>query len=169
MRKIFMGIFVLLLSFNANAADGPRAYLAVGGGLLTFDDGFDKINPLQVFGRFGYDFNANIGVGGELGISLVDDSVGPVDYSVTTTFFYVKGTFPIQPDASVYVMAGPTNVELTGEAFGISASADDDDMGIGFGFQKEFGKNAFSIDYVNYYDDDGIDVFSINLGYVIFF
>ena len=33
-------------------------------------------------------------------------------------------------------MIGPTNVELTGTLGGLSISADDDDTGIGFGFER---------------------------------
>ena len=63
----------LFLSFSATAQEETHAYWTIGGGLLTFDDGFDSIEPIQVFGRLGYDFNANIGIGVEGSFSLIED------------------------------------------------------------------------------------------------
>ena len=169
MKKTIVGIFALMLSFSALAEDGARGYWALGGGLLTFDDSVDQVKPIQMYGRLGYDFNQYIGIGGELGFSLIEDSAYGVDFSVTTTFFYVKGGMPLQDDAKIYVMFGPTNVELTGTYGGFSASTDDDDTGIGFGFEKGFGANAFTIDYITYYDKDGAEVYSINFGIASYF
>ena len=169
MKKIIAGVLASLISFAATAQESPRTYWTLGGSLLTFDDGFDTINPIQVFGRLGYDFNANIGIGAELGFSLIEDEVFGVDFDVTTTFFYVKGSIPIGDDAKFYAMIGPTNVELTGSAGGFSASIDDDDTGIGFGYEKALGTSSFSVDYIIYNDNSGIDVNAINLGYVNYF
>lgn len=169
MKIIIAGILASFISFAASAQEGPRTYWTLGGSLLSFDDGFDTINPIQVFGRLGYDFNANVGIGAELGFSLIEDEVLGVDFDVTTTFFYLKGSIPVGEDAKLYAMIGPTNVELTGSFGGISASADDDDTGIGFGYEKSSGASAFSIDYIIYNDNTGVDVTAINLGFVNYF
>jgi hypothetical protein len=66
-------------------------------------------------------------------------------------------------------MIGPTNVELTSEFGGFSISADDDDTGIGFGFEKAIDSYSISIDYIIYNDNDGVDVNAINLGFVSYF
>ena len=60
MKIIASGILALLISFTASAQEKPHAYWALGGSLLTFDDGFDSIKPKQLIGRLGYDFNANL-------------------------------------------------------------------------------------------------------------
>lgn len=120
MKNLFAGILTLVFSFAAVAQEAPRAYWTLGGGLLTFDDGFDSIKPKQLFGRLGYDFNANIGVGFEGGFSLIDDEVSGVDFDVSTTFFFLKGSIPIGDDSKLYVMVGPTNVELTGTLSNVS-------------------------------------------------
>lgn len=169
MKNLFAGILTLVFSFAAVAQEAPRAYWTLGGGLLTFDDGFDSIKPKQLFGRLGYDFNANIGVGFEGGFSLIDDEVSGVDFDVSTTFFFLKGSIPIGDDSKLYVMVGPTNVELTGTLSNVSVSADDDDTGIGFGFEKSLGSSSFSVDYITYYDDLGIDVTALNVGFINYF
>jgi len=169
MNKLSAGILTLIITFAATAQEAPRAYWTLGGSLLTFDDGVDSIEPIQVFGRLGYDFNANFGIGVEGGFSLIDDEIGGVDFDVSTIFFYLKGSIPVGDDAKIYAMIGPTNVELTGEFGGFSISADDDDTGIGFGFEKAIDSYSISVDYIIYNDNSGIDVSAINLGFVSYF
>ena len=169
MKKIIAGVLASLISFAATAQESPRTYWTLGGSLLTFDDGFDTIDPIQVFGRLGYDFNANIGIGLEFGLSLIEDEVLGVDFDVTTTFLYLKGSIPIGDDAKLYAMIGPTNVDLTGSLGGFSASADDDDTGIGFGYEKALGTSSFSVDYIIYNDNSGVDVTAFSLGFVNYF
>ncbi len=166
MNKLIAGIFTLLISFAATAQEEkPKAYWSLGGSLLTFDDGVDSIEPIQVFGRLGYDFNANFGIGVEGGFSLIDDDIGGVDFDVTTIFFYLKGSIPVGDDAKIYALIGPTNVEVTGSLGGFSLSADDDDTGIGFGFEKVIDSYSISVDYIIYNDNSGVDVDAINLGF----
>jgi len=169
-KIVIAGILTIFISFTAAARSSPPgAYWSLGGSLLTFDDGFDSIEPIQVFGRLGYDFNANFGIGVEGGFSLIDDEIGGVDFDVTTTFLYLKGSIPVGDDAKIYAMIGPANVELTASLGGISISADDSDTGIGFGFEKAIDSYSISVDYIIYNDDSGVDVNAINLGFVSYF
>ncbi len=62
-------------------------------------------------------------------------------------------------------MFGLTKVELTGTLGGVSVSADDDDTGIGIGFEKAIDSYSISVDYVIYNDNSGVDVSAINLGF----
>ena len=169
MKIVIAGILTLIISFAATAQEAPRTYWSLGGSLLTFDDGVDSIEPIQVFGRLGYDFNANFGIGVEGGFSLIDDEIGGVDFDVSTIFFYLKGSIPVGDDAKIYAMIGPTKVELTGEFGGFSISADDDDTGFGFGFEKAIDSYSISVDYIIYNDNSGVDVSAINLGFVSYF
>ena len=169
MKKLIAGVFFLFISFAATAQEGPRTYWTLGGGLLTLDDGFDTIDPVQVFGRLGYDFNANFGIGVEGGFSLIEDSVGIVDVSVTTLFLYLKGSIPIGNGAKLYAMIGPSNVDITGTVGGFSASADDSDTGLGFGFEKSLDTFSISVDYITYFDDFGVDISAFNVGFVGYF
>ncbi len=169
MKILLVLASVLLLSVSAQLRAAEGAYGAVGGGLLTFDDGFDQVKPKQLIGRLGYNFNDYVGLGFEGGFSLIEDEVFGVDFDVTTTFFYLRGSIPVSETASLYVLYGPTNVELTGSSGGTSLSADDDDTGVGFGFETELDTVSFFVDYITYFDDEGVDVDSINLGIVGYF
>ena len=66
-------------------------------------------------------------------------------------------------------MIGPTNVKLTRVFGGFSISADDDDTGFGFGFEKAIDSYSISVDYIIYNDNSGVDVSAINLGFVSYF
>ena len=170
MNKLIAGFLTLMISIPAMAQEEKsQAYWSLGGSLLTFDDSVDSIKPIQVFGRLGYDFNDYIGIGFEGGFSLIDDELGGVDFDVTTSFLYLKGSLPIGEDSKLYAKIGPTSVELTGTFGGISVSADDDDTGIGFGFEKSMGTRSISVDYIIYNDNSGVDVSAINLGFIRYF
>ena len=166
MKKLYITFLLALLSFSVNAQNGPAWYYTIGGGLLTFDDGVDSIEPKQLVGRLGYDFNANFGVGIEGGFSLIEDDLMGVDFDVSTTFIFLKGSVPLSSGGKIFGMIGTTNTEITGSLGGFSVSADDDDTGMGIGFEAP---NGFTVDYIIYNDNDGIDVTSINIGFTSYF
>jgi len=166
--KLFL-LTVLLLVFTARGYAAQGAYASVGGGLLKFDDGFDTVKPKQVVLRIGYNFNEYIGLGYEGGFSLIKDELYNVDFDVKTTFLYLKGSFPISETSFVYLLAGPTNVKLTGSDRGVSVSSDDDDTGTGVGFETRLNTARLFVDYITYYDKDGVDVHSLNIGAAFYF
>ena len=169
MKKVLIfGSFIISLAFSGNLwAQG--SYFSIGGGLLTFDDGFESIEPIQLVGRVGHDFNEYIGLGGEFGFSLIDDEFAGVDFDVTTFFLYLRGMIPVNDDSFIYAVVGPTNVELTASVNSASASADEDGTGFGFGFQTKLDSYSFFVESISYYDDDGVEVDSINLGISSYF
>ncbi len=169
MKKLLMlaSLLPLMMAGPLQAREG--GYAGFGGGLLTFDDGVDEVEPKQLSGRLGYNFNEYIGFGFEGGFSLIEDEAFGVDFDVTTTFIYLRGSFPVGETSSIYFLYGPTNVELTGSSGGSSLSADDDDTGIGFGFESELDTLSLYVDYITYFDDDDVEVTSINLGIVSYF
>jgi len=164
MKKIVSLCAIISLTVASNSFAAPGAYAGIGGGLMEFDDGFDSISPKQLIFRFGYDFNDYVGLGLEGGFSLIEDDFSGIDYGVSTTFLYVKGSLPVSDSASVYVLAGPTNVELSADVSGITFSADDNDTGFGFGFETQLTSARLFFDYITYNDNDGADVSSLNIG-----
>jgi len=165
MKKIIAGILTLLLSFAVSAQEGPRTYWTLGGSLMTYEVGSVSLEPINVFGRLGYDFNENIGIGFEGSFSMLEDDFLGLDWSITTTFIYLKASMPVGDDAKIYAMIGPSNVELSASSGGASGSADDSDTGIGFGFET----GSYTVDYINYYDKNGETFSAINLGFVNYF
>lgn len=165
-------ILVVLFSLTSTITQAAPLtnYVSVGGGALTFDDSVDVVNPTQVYARIGHNFTPHFGVGVEANTSLVEDSLYGLDYSVTASFLYLKGSLPIGSNSKLYAVAGPTYVELTGSLGGISVSTDDNDVGFGVGYEYSFNKrHGVSADYTQYYDDGGVKVYSVNIGYVAYF
>lgn len=168
MKKFFLSVLLLISSFSV-FADNTGGYIALGGGSLSFDDSVDTIQPKQVVGRIGYDFNQYLGVGFEGSFSLIPDEVYGVDFDVTTTFFYLRAGLPLGDTAKIYAMFGSTNVELTGTYNDYSISGDENGTGTGAGMEFNLGDGAIFIDYINYYKKDGVDVGSFNVGYTAYF
>jgi hypothetical protein len=174
MKKLIVGILALFLSFSA-LAERPRddgvkkAYLGFGGSVFNFDDGTDTIKPINVFGRLGYDWVSWFGIGIEGGTSVVKDKFSGVDFGVSTTFIYLRFGIPVATKSKIYLMAGPSRVDLKGTAGGVSASVDDDDIGVGLGYEHYFESYGFTIDYIQYYDNNNVDVGAVNIGLVGYF
>lgn len=169
MKLPILSFFIFILTFMSGAHAASANYWSVGGGALTFDDGVDTVQPVQVFGRIGHDFTENFGVGIEANVSLVEDELYGLDYSVDAGFIYLKGIIPLADGSKVYGMIGATNVKLTGSLGSVSSSAEDDDTGYGIGYERRFNGGAISVDYVLYNDNEGVDVYSLNVGYVSYF
>lgn len=168
MKKLLFGLIILISPLTVFAAN-TGGYYALGGGLLSFDDGYDTIEPKQIVARVGYDFNEFLGIGFEGAFSLLPDEIAGVDFDVFTSFLYFKASVPLGESARFYAMFGSTNVELTGTYNSYSVSADDNGTGTGFGVELNLDHGAFFIDYINYFEDNGVDVSSVNAGYTAHF
>ena len=172
MKKIIAGILTLFIAFAATAQERPRTYISAGGSLPTFDNGVASIKPYNVFFRLGFDFNEYIGIGFEGNASLIEDGVlSGVSFGINSYVAYLRGSIPIGEDARIYALIGPSNVEITGNAFLIySVSEEDNDTAVGIGFEKSIGPRlSFTADYINYYDKDDVDVNAFNLGFISYF
>ncbi len=160
-------IVAIALIFGGSASAQVGPCYGIGGALMSFDDSVDEVEPKNAFFRLGVSLNEYVDLGGEISITLLPDEISDVDFDVDTTFFYLKLNAPLDSGAKIYLMVGPSDVELTGSSGGISISADDSDTGIGFGFETPLDSGAFfQFDYIRYFDDDGVDVIGINFGYL---
>ena len=170
MTKSFKTVMTAILLLGASSVHAG-GFVGFGGALVDFDDGFDSVKPKNVLLRVGYACNYYFEVGGELGVTLLSDEISGVDFDVDTTFLYVQGNIPVGNGSKIFVMAGSTDVELTGTLSGFSASVDDSDTGLGFGIQIPASSQDayYSFDYIKYFDDDGVDVTGINFSYMGYF
>jgi len=177
MKKLIIGILALFLSFSVLAErpanDGiKKAYLGFGGSAFRFDDGTDSIRPINVYGRLGYDWVKWFGIGIEGSTTLGKDDIESfpgVDFSVSTTFLYLKFGLPVTAKSKIYLMAGPSQVKLKASNGAASISADDDDVGVGLGYEHNFDTYGFTIDYVQYYNKNNVDVGAVNIGLIGYF
>ncbi|MCP4980217.1 MAG: porin family protein [Gammaproteobacteria bacterium] len=169
------GLLGLALSFSGGLYAGP--YVGAGGSLMSFDDGFDTVDPINGFLRVGYALNENFEIGGEFNITLLPDEISDVDFDVDTTFIYLQGNIVMQGGTKLYLMFGRTDLTVTASSGGISIEGDETGTGYGFGVQIPQGGNGYiSIDYIRYFDEDEFEGFSgdfdaaaFNLGYIGYF
>ena len=167
MKKLFFCLLICI-AFPLKAETG--GYWSLGGSAVEFDDSVDSITPKNIYGRIGYNFNDHFGIGGDFGFSLIEDDISGVDFGVDTTFLFVKGAININESVAIYGMIGPTNVGLTATVNDISASADDNDNGLGFGIEilLESG-SSFHIEHITFFDKNNVEVTGLNIGIVRYF
>jgi len=143
-------------------------YVDGGLGFVTFDDGFDKLSPTNIYIRGGYIINPNFNVGVEANVTVSPDQIpgSPVDFSVDMGTVYVRGGAPVSDSVRIYAQLGSTNTTLTAELGGIEVSVDDNDMMMGFGAEIDLGSgsNYLAINYSIYNNNDGVDVTAFNIG-----
>jgi len=141
---------------------------------MSFEDGFDKIEPTNAYLRAGIEVHKNFDIGFEYNFSISSDSIDGIDFDVDTTLIFVKGKYPVSEKVELYALAGYANSEVTGSSAGLSVSADDDDFAYGIGVQFLAGEEVYvSAEYIKYYDDQDrgfdLEVDSFNIGLAKYF
>ena len=175
MSKLLAGFLVLFLSFSAMAerpavrVSNNNTYLALGVASMRLSDSTGSVSPFNVYGRLGYNFTRYIGIGLEGSFSVLEDDFQNIDYGINTVFGYLKGIIPLGEKSKIYAMAGPANVRLKASDGSGSISVDDDDTAYGVGFERDLDGYGFTIDYIKYYDNQGVDVEALNIGLIGYF
>ncbi|MEE2733229.1 MAG: porin family protein [Pseudomonadota bacterium] len=160
----------LLAAGSAMAAD-PY----VGGSVLFVDAEFQDISEeaslTGITGRLGSMMNDNIG--GEVRVSLGvgDDSVGSgifeTDVELNSMIGgYLRAGAPVGSGFFPYAVLGFTRTELeySNDYFG-SDSESETDVSWGFGADLSLDrKMSLNVEYMNYYDKDGVEISGFSIG-----
>lgn len=168
-----------LLPINANAevfaessGISGDSYFGVNlTGLRYTEDDFN-INENGLGFRFGHSFGNYLALEGHAVAGLNNDTSMGIEVGIDyLAGVYVRGNmFLWDPRARLYGLVGITRGKITAEAFGLSDSVTDTEMGYGVGFEF-YGdnRNAVNLEFMRYMDgeDDGVDyeVDAFNLGY----
>lgn len=156
---------ILAISVSAHAEGG---YWGVGLSAMQVEDEVgDSIEPTNVYGHVGYDFNEHFGVEGQGSFTLIDDSLGGVDWFTSVVGVYVKGAVPVSDRVKLYVLGGFSSVEIIGD-FGFGTFSDDESgtsYGVGADFTLNDDMDVF-VRYMNYLEEDGLfsEVTGLNIG-----
>jgi hypothetical protein len=176
MSKLLAGFLALFLSFSAMAerpaprVSNNKAYFALGvssvRGTVSVTgtvSGSGDVSPFNVYGRLGYNFTRYIGIGFEGGGTLLEDDIqgfdasgnpASIDFGISTLFGFLKLMAPIGDKTRIYAMVGPANVKLKASTGGGSISGDDDDTAYGIGFERDLDGYGFTVEYIQYYNED---------------
>ena len=150
-----------------------NGYFGVNLSGLRYEDDFDDFHEVGAGLRLGYEFNNYLAVEGHLGAGLTNDTLaGYIDIGVDyLAGIYLRGNiFLWDPQARLYGLIGMTRGKITAEAFGISDTLKDTEMGYGIGVEL-FGdsRNAINLELMRYmdgeYQGDDYNIDAFNLGY----
>lgn len=149
-------------------------YAGFGIGQSSFDDpcpaGFgitscdDSDTSWKIFG--GYQFNTNWGVEfGYVDLGKISFSGPGFSGSADADGLEVVGvgTYPINPQFSIYGKLGLFNWDASANVSGFGASDSGTDLTLGFGVQYKFTKNLFGRAEWQHYDDVDVDVLGISI------
>ena len=161
-------VLAALAPAAAQAQDAPTG---VYGTLGYANANADDLNFGVIGGRLGYRLNNWLGVEGELGFGVKDETVNVAGTNVDLKLkhseaIYGVGFAPLGPNTDLLARIGYGNTEIEGSAAGVSASEDGGSWNFGVGAQHHFdGLNGVRVDYTRQEftgDDAGsADVWSI--------
>ena len=178
MRKVLLSCLLFWLPLSVgHAQPQPAWFFGVGGGLVTFDDSVDSVEPMNWVLRGGLALNEVIEVGVDASFTFSDDELSGAEFDVDFSFVFIRANLNLSESTRLYVMAGTSSIELTRKIG--SNSVTFDDAGPGFGIGVEFGRSpesAYFIDYITYYDDNQFDgipgnvtLDGLNIGFISYF
>lgn len=160
-----------VLSLAPGLAQAQTATTGVYGNLGYSNASADDLNFGVLGARLGYRMNNWLGVEGELGFGVKDETVNVagtnVDFKLKhTEAIYGVGFLPLGANTDLIARIGYGNTELEGSALGTSVSEDGGSWNLGIGAQHHFdGVNGVRVDYTRqeFTGDDGgaADVWSI--------
>ncbi len=160
MKRFLIGLAFLIASVPASAQ-----WVAGGGYVnLSDEDDFFDVSLGGIYGSLGYLMAQDGGFSFmpelRVGVGISDDTISGFDIELDSFIaLSVRGQYDI--DSNFYVYAAPSyaRVELTASAFGMSASEDDWEFGVGGGFGYKFSEKGWlELSYETY---DGTDAFSV--------
>lgn len=169
---------LLVASMGAQAqtkAPSGGLYGDVGYTLVKISaDGY-SVTPKVLRGVVGYEVNPNLAIEGMVGLGVGDDSttlagvklVGEVDHMIG---LYLKPKMAVSPDLELFARAGFVRSKVTASApaYGVSASESQSDLSYGVGMSYSINKTtALNVDYMSYYNKDGVKAngFTVGVGF----
>lgn len=159
-----LGICAALPSFAA-APEG-QTYAEVGYGWLKLSsDGFD-VTSGELIGRFGYEFNKNLGAEVFGATSVSSGDIYGVSVKVDNAYgAYLKVRAEVAPAFELFGKLGWVHATVNASIPGASASSSDSSFSYGVGMQYTFnGKWYAQADYMSYYDKSGDSIKGPSLG-----
>jgi len=166
---------ILLGSLISGQAMAEGWYAGVGMGFVTFDDGYDTINPANLVLRGGYEINDYFDLGMESSVTIISDELDgfrSVDLDVNIFTIYARLKAPVNENFKLYAQIGQSNTELEASNNYATVSTDDDDTSIAFGAEFNVGdnkRNYIDLNFASYYDEYDIESSGVNIVYVFRF
>ena len=174
MRKTIMALAVAAvttsMAYGETAATEPGWY--VGGSYSTLEtDIVVEFDLAALVFNGGYQFNDYVAVEVRAGTGITDDDFTGIGGSVDLELDYLYGVYtkigvPTGTNVYPYVVLGYTKAELeVSSSIGLSASDSDSDTSYGIGARFQVNDNVgVVVEYMNWYDDDDVEITGFNIG-----
>jgi len=151
-----------ILFHSAQAANDYTTYIGLGFGSGDADDGEVEFEIDAGLIRLGIMPTENTALEYRFGVGVSDDAVDGITYEMENVYgVYGLYHYDISLDASVYALAGFSQVSIK-SSFG-NASAQDEERGISYGFGVAV--YDFNVEYVQYLDTSDLEVGAVAVGY----
>lgn len=174
-KILIAGLLATSVTFASaqSANNDPALYGEIGYASLRVKDSGYSMSPTAIRGILGYSINKNLDVEGMLGFgvskSTVNVSGTNVDVKVGNMVgVYLKPKVNLSNDVELFARLGyaKSGIEASARGTSISDSGSDTSYGLGVKF-KVANNTSLVMDYMNYYDKDGIKAtgFSVGMGF----
>ena len=125
-----------------------------------------------LYGRVGTSFNENFSAEARVGFGLTDDTVlvlgNDVDVDLNNFFgAYLKGGAQVTEMFYPYAVMGYTRGEVDASVLGFSISESESDLSFGLGADVTISDvMTLNLEYMNYYDKDGVELSGFSVGFI---
>ncbi len=175
MKKIAaVAVACLVATGAAQAQKAPQAsspwYGEIGYTVvkLSSDDG--TWHPGVVRAVVGYDVAPNVSLEGMVAAGVRDDSTNVlgvgVDAKVNNAYgLFVKGKANLAPGLEAFGRIGYARTRVTASAMGAAYTDHDSDLAYGLGLNYSLSRTSYlGVDYMRYYNKDGVKADGLTLG-----
>jgi hypothetical protein len=158
------------LSSASFAAEVGSSYAEIGYGALTYKESGFTLKPSVIKGTFGVVSHEGLAFEAFAATGISDSTVRylnvPVTLSVDSAFgVYARPFFRLGESGEVYARLGFFHGTLSVSALGYSYGSSGSDISYGVGAAVNLSKStALTVEAMNYYDKDGIQVTSVGAG-----
>lgn len=158
------------LSSASFAAEVGQSYAEIGYGSLTYKEAGFTLKPSVIKGTFGVVSHEGLAFEAFAATGLSDSTVRylnvPVTLSIDSAFgVYARPFMRLGESGEVYARLGFFYGTLSVSALGYSYGSSGSDISYGVGAAVNLSKStAATVEAMNYYDKDGIQVTSVGAG-----
>lgn len=144
-------------------ADEKKNYAEIGFGWTAYEEAGWRLVPKIMKATVGTKIMDNLAIEGMGAFGIVDSSIGGVTLKVDSAFgAYAKPFFKLSDNVEIFGRLGFTRISGTASGGGGSIYGYDSGFSYGAGGAFKFDDTyALVVDYMQYYNKDGVNVYGV--------